>query len=205
MKLYLALGDSITAGYGVESPFSFPNVYANFLRRHYPDLSMLNFGINGLTTSGLLYQLKTNQRLRHSLSQAFLITLTIGSNDLLRLIGNPNQPIKTSQLPIIQGNMSKTLMQIGQEIRLLNPLAMVKVATLYNPLPAGPYAYYYAQVQGIIDNANAMIVMWAKRYGFVVVNLDREIKGRESVFIGQDLAHPSAAGYQMIAKAFARY
>ena len=204
MKLYLALGDSITAGYGVESPFSFSNVYASFLRRHNPDLSMLNFGINGLTTSGLLNLLKTNQRLRHSLAQAFLITLTIGSNDLLRLIGNPNQPIKTSQLPIIQGNMSKTLMQIGQEIRLLNPVATVKVATLYNPLPAGPYAYYYAQVQGIIDNANAMIVMWARHYGFIVVNLDREIKGKESLFIGQDHAHPSAVGYQMIAKAFAR-
>lgn len=205
MKLYLALGDSITAGYGVASPFSFPNVYADFLRRHNPDLCILNLGVNGLTTSGLLNLLKTNRSLRHSISQAFLITLTIGSNDLLRLIGHPNQPIKTFQLPIIQGNMSKKLMQIGHEIRLLNPMATVKVATLYNPLPAGPYAHYYAQVQGIIDNANAMIIMWARRYGFVVVNLDREIKGKESLFIGQDHAHPNAAGYQIIAKAFARY
>lgn len=205
MKLYLALGDSITAGYGVTSSFSFPNIYANFLRRHNPDLGMLNFGVNGLTTSGLLNQLKGNSRLRHSVSQAFLITLTIGSNDLLRLIGNPNQPIKTSQLPIIQGNMGKTLMLIGQEIRLLNPVATVKVATLYNPLPAGLYAHYYVQVQGIIDNANAMIIRWAKQYGFVVVNLDREFKGKETLFIGQDHAHPNPAGYQMIAKAFARY
>lgn len=205
MKLYLALGDSITAGYGVESPFSFPNVYAAFLSRHNQDLRLLNCGINGLTTSGLLNLLRTNKSLRHSLSQACLITLTIGSNDLLRLIGKPNQLIKTSQLPIIQANMSKTLMQIGQEIRLLNPFAAVKVATLYNPLPAGPYANYYAQVQGIIDNANSMIVIWAKQYGFVVVNIDREIKGKEVLFIGRDHAHPSAAGYQMIAKAFARY
>jgi len=205
MKLYLALGDSITAGYGVESPFSFPNVYANFLRRHNPDLSMLNLGVNGLTTSGLLNLLKTNRVFRHSVSQASLITLTIGSNDLLRLIGNSNHPIKTSQLPIIRGNMSKTLVQIGQEVRHLNPLATVKVATLYNPLPAGPYIHYYAQVQGIIDNTNAMYIMWAKRYGFVVVNLDREIKGKESLFIGEDHAHPNAAGYRIIAKAFARY
>jgi len=205
MKLYLALGDSITAGYGVDSPFSFPNIYANFLGRHNPDLHMLNMGVNGLTTSGFLKLLKTNQRLRQSVCQAFLITLTIGSNDLLRLIGNPNQPIKTSQLPILQGHMNKNLMQIGQEVRLLNPIATVKVATLYNPLPAGPYAHYYAQVQGIIDHANAMIIMWAKRYGFVIVNLDREIKGKESLFIAKDYAHPNIAGYQMIAKAFARY
>ncbi|WP_242876337.1 SGNH/GDSL hydrolase family protein [Desulfosporosinus hippei] len=205
LKLYLALGDSITAGYGVESPFSFPMVYASFLRRHNPDLKLLNLGLNGLTTSGLLNQLRTNPTLRTSIRHAFLITLTIGSNDLLRLIGNPNQPIKTSQLPIIQRTMSRTLMQIGQEIRSLNPYAIIKVATLYNPLPAGPYANYYSLVQGIIDTANAMIVMWAKSYGFIVVNLDREIKGKELIFIGRDHAHPSAAGYQMIAKAFARY
>ena len=96
-------------------------------------------------------------------------------------------------------------MEIGQEIRFLNPGAIVKVATIYNPLPAGPYAHYYPQVQAIIDNANAMITLWARRYGFVVVNLDREIKGKEVWFISKDYAHPNAAGYQMIAKAFARY
>lgn len=204
MKLYLALGDSITAGYGVASPFSFPTIYANFLRRHNPDIKLLNYGVNGLTTSSLLNQLKANNSLRQAVSQASLMSLTIGSNDLLRLIGNSNQPIKTSQLPIILGNMGKTLMLIGQEIRFLNPVVTVKVATLYNPLPAGPYAHYYVQVQGIIDNANAMIFMVAKHYGFVVVNLDREIKGKESSFIGQDHVHPTATGYQMIAKAFAR-
>ena len=205
MKLYLALGDSITAGYGVASPFSFPNIYASFLSRHHPDLRLLNLGVNGLTTSSLLHQLKCNPSLRQSVAQAFLITLTIGSNDLLRLIGKPNRPIKAFQIPIIQGGMTKNFMQIGHEIRLLNPRATIKVATLYNPLPAGPYVQYYAQVQGIIDQANAMIFMWAKQYGFVVVNLDREIKGKESLFIGQDYAHPNAAGYQLIAKAFARY
>lgn len=205
MKLYLALGDSITAGYGVASLFSFPNIYAEFLSRHRPDLNMLNYGINGLTTSGLLNLLRTNQRLRRSISQAFLVTITIGSNDLLRLIGNPTQPINGSLLPLIQSNMSQTLMQIGQEIRFLNPLATVKAATLYNPLPAGPYANYYAQAQAIIDNANGMIAVWAKRCGFVLVNLEREMKGKELIYLGSDHAHPNLAGYQMIAKAFARY
>ena len=119
MKLYLALGDSITAGYGVASPFSFPNVYANFLRRYNPDLVMHNFGVNGLTTSGLLNQIKSNRTFRQSISQAFLVTLTIGSNDLLRLIGNPNQPIKTAQLPIIQANMAKLLKQLDKRLGFL--------------------------------------------------------------------------------------
>lgn len=201
MALYLALGDSITAGYGVKSPFSFPNIYASILMRHNPDLHLINLGVSGLTTSGLLNLLKSNARIRKCVSQAFLITCTIGSNDLLRLIRGSTVP--TAQLPIILGNMNKNLQQIGQEIRYLNPTAAVKIATIYNPLPAGPYANYSAQVQGIIDQANGMIIMCAKRYGLVVVNLDREMKGKESLFISRDHAHPSPAGYQMIAKAFA--
>lgn len=205
MNLYLALGDSITKGYGVPNSFSFPAIYADFLRRRNPNLHLLNLGINGLTIGGLLALFQNNRDLRFSVSQASLITLTIGSNDLLHLIRNPNQTINPAQLPIIFNQMSRTLAQIGEEIRRLNPRAMVKVATLYNPLPAGPYAMYMALAQGIINNANAIIVTWAKHYGFMVIDLDRVFRGKERILISPDHLHPNAAGYQAIAKAFARY
>ena len=204
--LYVALGDSITAGYGVAGPFSFPNLYANFLRRHDKALHVLNLGVNGLTTSGLLNLLKFNQSIRHSIAQASLITLTIGSNDLLRLIDSSHQRLNQAQIPVIFGNMNKTLGLVGQEIRILNPNVVVKVATLYNPLTGwGLYANYYGLVQGMIDKANAIIITWAKSFGEVVVYLDREFIGKEPLLISQDHAHPNALGYQVIAKAFARY
>ena len=207
VSLYLALGDSITAGYGVSSSFSFPTIYANFLSRHHSDLCLLNQGVNGLTTSELLNLVRVNQGLRHSITQAALITLTIGSNDFLNLIenGNFDQAFNPSQLPFILKNMSNTLAQVGEEMRRLNSGATVKVATLYNPLPAGPYAHFSALVQRVIASANRIIVSWAKHYGAVVVFLDREIRGKEQFLIGQDYAHPNEAGYQVIAKAFARY
>ena len=203
--LYLALGDSITAGYGIGNLFSFPTIYGDFLRRHSTDLSVHNLGVNGLTTQGLLGLLQSNCSLRHFVSRASLITITIGSNELLHLVNNSNQSINISQLPEILGNIGKTLAQVGEVVRQLNPMAIVKVATLYNPLPAGPYAQYNALVQGVIDTANAVIITWAKRFGFVVVYLDREIRGREQSLIGPDYGHPNAAGYRVIAKAFARY
>ena len=203
VSLYLALGDSITAGYGVDRLSSFPTVYGNFLTRHNPDLNVHNLGVNGLTTLGLVELLQFNNSLRHVVIQASLITITIGSNDLLRLMKDFNQPI--TQLPMILRNMGRNLAQVGKLVRRLNPRAIVKVATLYNPLPAGPYAQYTVQVQRVIDTANALVIAWAKRYGFVVVELDREIIGKEPFLIGRDYVHPNVAGYLVIAKAFARY
>jgi len=199
------MGDSITAGYGVRSSFSFPSVYGDFLRRHNSELSVYNLGVNGLTTQGLLELLLYDRRLRQLVSQASLITITIGSNDLLQLLrdSNSHHMVNPSKLPMIFANMSKNLDQAGTVIRRLNPMATVKVATLYNPLSAGPYAQFNGQVQGAIDTANAIIITWAKRYGFVVVDLDREVRGKGRSIIGPDYGHPNAAGYWVIAKAFA--
>jgi lysophospholipase L1-like esterase len=205
VSIYLALGDSITAGYGVGSLFSFPTLYGNYLRRHNQGLSVHNLGVNGLTTLGLLELLQFNRSLRHLVTRASLITITIGSNDLLHHLRNSNQAINTFQFPMLLGNMGKSLDQAGEVVRRLNPKAIVKVATLYNPMPADLYAQYNEQVQGVIDAANALVIAWAKRYGFVVVNLVREIRGQERYLIGPDYGHPNAAGYRAIAKAFARY
>lgn len=73
---YIALGDSITEGYGLEDKgIAYPSVFAE--KRQ---LSLTNAGVSGMTGNELLEYIKTDD----NISQAQVITVSIGSNDLLQ-------------------------------------------------------------------------------------------------------------------------
>jgi lysophospholipase L1-like esterase len=73
---YVALGDSITYGYNLpKSEKNFPTLLSENL-----NAELTNYGIVGLTSEELLSNLKNN---KYDLKNADIITLDIGSNDLL--------------------------------------------------------------------------------------------------------------------------
>lgn len=198
---YLALGDSITAGYGVGSK-NFAYLYYSYLRSFNPNLHYINYGINGLTTGGLANLLSTNVNLKNWVTQAEVITITIGSNDLLHAAVSILRGTKVEIFATL-ANMERNLDFIGSQIRHLNPRALVKAGTIYNPLPAGPYYRYAGQAQPFIAQANKVLVHWAKRYGFNVIPIDKAFQGRERLVIGPDYLHPNFQGHQIIATEFA--
>lgn len=74
--VYIALGDSITAGYGLESTdLAYPKIFAD--KRQ---LALTNQGVSGMTGSELLESIKANE----DISKANIITVSIGSNNLLQ-------------------------------------------------------------------------------------------------------------------------
>jgi len=76
----LAYGDSLTAGYGLEKKDSFPMQLENALIEAGHDISIINAGISGDTTSGGL------SRLNWTLNEhnPDIIILELGANDALR-------------------------------------------------------------------------------------------------------------------------
>jgi len=200
---YIALGDSITAGYGVGSR-NFAFIYYSYLRAFNPNLSYINHGINGLTTGGLANLLLTNENLKNMVRQAEFITITIGSNDLLRFAVAILQGKRVNSFDALS-NMEKNLELMGSQIRQLNPRALVKVGTIYNPLPTGPYYHYTVPAQRLIIQTNKTIIHWAKRYQFISVPLEKAFQGREKLLLASDHLHPNLIGHQIIATEFARH
>lgn len=79
--VYVALGDSISTGYGLESPSTegFASLVAN------GGYSLTNLAVNGNTANGILAQLATDE-IKAVVSNAELITITCGGNDLMNAL-----------------------------------------------------------------------------------------------------------------------
>lgn len=90
---YVALGDSIAYGYGLEDreEQSYVSLVRKHLEKSYDYVIETNFGSNGMQ-SGDLLEILTNpeheyyRQYRASLKYADVVTLSIGSNDLLHLV-----------------------------------------------------------------------------------------------------------------------
>ena len=135
------------------------------------------------------------------MAQAEVITLTIGSNDLLRVAKSMLWGTMVN-ISVTLSDMERNLDLIGTQIRHLNPRALVKVGTIYNPLPAGPYYQYSGPAQALITQTNKILIHWAKRHGFDVVPIEKAFQGRERLVIGPDHLHPNLLGHQIIANEY---
>ena len=90
---YVALGDSIAYGYGLSDreSDSYVGQVGKYLEKKYDYVFEENFGTNGLRSDQLL-DILTNpeneqyNKYRATLQHADIVTLSIGSNDLLHLV-----------------------------------------------------------------------------------------------------------------------
>ncbi|MFZ5822247.1 MAG: SGNH/GDSL hydrolase family protein [Chloroflexota bacterium] len=77
---YVALGDSYPAGYGAER--SYVDYYAEYIQADLGvQVEVYNYARTGLTTFGLLEQLRQDKTLRDRIREAEVITIWVGWND----------------------------------------------------------------------------------------------------------------------------
>ena len=154
---YVALGDSITSGYGVNESQAFPSLIAE--KQNY---TVVNHGQAGLTSEGLLASLEDSD-VAKDIAIADIISITIGGNDLMNAfytylgeklgmtaddvkneLAKNNTSFLMRAMEYISGfdesKMARALTTFGIKlysivtaIKKANPDVMIFVSTQYNP------------------------------------------------------------------------
>lgn len=146
MKIYVAIGDSLTHGYGLTDKKNdrFTAIVTENLNKAGYSYIEYNYGVDGLTTDGLLDMLECGEI--GMISEADLITIDIGANDVLDSM-NPiiyatiengsvtkeeyEQALSGYQSSLASGY--ENIKSILDFIKEKNPDCQIVIATIYNP------------------------------------------------------------------------
>ncbi|NQJ68265.1 SGNH/GDSL hydrolase family protein [Streptococcus suis] len=214
---YVALGDSLTEGVGdTTGQGGFVPLLAQSLTNDYGyEVDYQNFGISGNTSNQILKRMKEKQELKLALQEANLLTITVGGNDLRKVIIKNIANLKLSTFDKPAKEYGKRLESIIQVARKDNPSLPIYVVGIYNPfflsLPE------LTEMQFIVDKWNTTTEETVAKYEnvyFVGINdlLYRGLEGEAGIsqlnqsqsnnlLFEEDQFHPNNTGYEIIKKA----
>jgi acyl-CoA thioesterase I len=165
----VALGDSLTEGYGVEENHAYPAILEERLQKEGFSCKVINAGISGETTSGLLSRIN-----RVLLLKPDIVVLCTGANDGLGGI-DPG---------LIQKNVSR-MVNIFKAHQITVVLAGMKMLVDYGSSYTEPYARLYAE---IAEQEKVLFMPF----------LLEGVAGKPELNLSDGI-HPNATGYKIIA------
>lgn len=221
---YTAIGDSLTEGIGDSTNSGgFVPLVARDLQEQYNlnGVQTDNFGKNGDRSDQILSRIKKNKDIQEGLASADLITLTVGGNDLMKVIkGDVFRLTKNSfTKPLV--SYQKQVEKLLTEIRKYNADAPIYVLGIYNPF----YLYFpeITDMQEIVDSWNdgTEEVVEAEHNAYFIPINDLLYKGsgdqvgivssegtssssedqsiKNNALYEEDHFHPNNLGYQIMA------
>jgi acyl-CoA thioesterase-1 len=167
----LFIGDSITAGYGVENEQAFPYLIGEYWKKNNISFVAVNEGINGDTSSGVL------AKLDYILTDnVYMVFLEIGANDAF---SKTDVHIKRNLKTIVE-----TIEDKG-----------IKVAIMEMDLPDSAYAVDSTYVKSFVDIYDEV----GKECGIPVMpSFLKANKNRSDLWL-EDKMHPSQKGHAYLA------
>ena len=201
---YIAIGDSLTAGLGSSEEnylriHGFVPQFTKYLRED-NNVTVENYGIPGLSSTGLLALLTADEALQNRLKTAGVISVSIGGNDFLQTIRSVPEGEDESALNLRMEVLKRTYQETYKLLRELNPDATIMLIGLYNPYPEGHEltdlgAKYAPLFNGFIeeysDESNTLVIDPYDAF---------EGKSLEWTHIAKDDIHPNDKGYTEIVK-----
>lgn len=190
---YMALGDSLAAGYGAQ-PVTRGYVYQLYQQGVFdqtPNTLFANAAVPGATSSDVL-QYQVPQAVKRF--QPHVITITVGGNDLLAIIEGAVPAVVLAQF---QNNLTAILASLYAGL----PDSEIIVGNLYS----------VSEIPGadeVIPFFNQIVAGVSASFGAKVADVFSEFDGRNGLLLidrhgaGVFEVHPTNAGYNAMADAF---
>ncbi|MBM7866101.1 hypothetical protein GTO89_05915 [Heliobacterium gestii] len=188
----VVLGDSLSAGYGDESGKGYAgNLKDHFEKKRDRPVELVNFGVNGLRSEGLLASLGRNE-VTQALSAASHVVISIGGNDVFRGeadIGGVAEAVMQKR----RADYERNLQAILSRIRALNDAAPVRLIEPYNPFGGTPLQERAEGERALLRGITAKEA--AAFSGVALVS----VGSLEPAALAEDRFHPNREGYRRIA------
>jgi lysophospholipase L1-like esterase len=191
----VTLGDSLTRGIGDSKGVGYVGLLRESLSNEGEnDIQLANLSVSGATSSDLLSQLSSKGVL-HALSQADLIIMTIGGNDLFRGAGDL-QEIDLKQIEDVQKRFHSNLRQIFNELRKNNNNAPIYLIGIYNAFGDLEQS---EETTKIVTDWNYQTQLLSLSYKNVIfVPVADIFQGNLQSLLYSDHFHPNDEGYKLI-------
>jgi lysophospholipase L1-like esterase len=187
LSLYVALGDSFTAGAGAVDGEAWPDLLVDRLVEHNPTLALRNLAVDGATSWEVVEQLSEAVELEPD-----LVTVVCGANDVLRCT-RPDSERYAANLALILGRL-----------RVAHP--DVRIATATSPeswdfMRMGPRTR--RRVEQGISEFNGVTRRLADAMGVPCLEVAGHPGLADPKNFNDDGLHPSATGHRHAAAGFA--
>lgn len=204
----VAMGDSLTEGVGDETKNA---GYVGILKdklakdKQVTKVVTKNYGVMGNKIDQLQNRFKTQKNFQKDVKQANIITITIGGNDVMKILKNNLLHTKVSDFSAGSKKFHKRLKDLLDAIRKKNKTAPIYLVGIYNP-----YTTYF----GEIKEFEKIITTWNKKskqttetvsnVHFIPIaneieTFDKDLKNKPNPLLAKDHFHPNNKGYKKIA------
>ncbi|WP_040208576.1 SGNH/GDSL hydrolase family protein [Neobacillus jeddahensis] len=197
----VSAGDSLTQGVGDSTD---QGGYLPYLKtmlekeKGIKEVDFYNFGVKGNRTTQLLKRLHS-QEVKSVLKQADLVILTIGGNDIMKVVKDNISNLQVSDFMKEKESYRNHLTQIVESIVEENPNASIVLVGLYNP-----FSEWFSDIKEMDE----IVAEWNEAGQSVIANYPNGYFVKiEDVFIDAtenllftDHFHPNDKGYKLIAE-----
>ena len=185
----VAIGDSLTEGIGDSTGRGgYVPLAAELLesKDEIETVSTSNYGISGNRSDQILKRIKKDEKLQNDVKKADVIVLTVGGNDLMKVVRSTLLKVKEDSFIKPQKEYKERIEETFKELRSLNSDAPIYVFGIYNPF----YLYFseITEMQDIVDSWNETtqsVVEEEQKAHFIPIN-DILYKGGNQPELSED-------------------